>query len=148
MAFRPLEKPGALIKEEGRTLINAYVPVDTPRIAGDVTPFLRHLEKLLPVQRDRDILLAYMAACIQHKGVKFQWAPLIQGVEGNGKTLFTRCVGFAIGDRYTHLPPANEIAEKFNEWLFNKIFIGVEDVYVPDHKKEIIEVLKPMITNK
>jgi len=147
MAFRPLEAPGSLIKEEGRVLVNTYLPVETLRISGDASPFLIHLAKVLPNERDRSILLSYMAACIQHKGVKFQWAPLIQGVEGNGKTLFTRCVAFAIGDRYTHLPPSNEIAEKFNEWLFNKLFIGVEDVYVPDHKKEIIEVLKPMITN-
>jgi len=147
MAFRPLCEPGALIEEDGRVLVNAYIPVATKRTKGDASPFTNHLEKVLPVKKDRDILLAYMAACIQHKGVKFQWAPLIQGVEGNGKTLFTRCVAFAIGDKYTHMPPSNEIAEKFNEWLFNKIFIGVEDIYVPDHKKEIIEVLKPMITN-
>lgn len=147
MAFRPLEAPGSLLKEDGVVLVNAYLPIETPRLSGDATPFLNHLAKILPEPRDQEILLAYMAACIQHKGVKFQWAPLIQGAEGNGKTLFTRCVAFAVGSRYTHLPPSNEIAEKFNEWLFNKLFIGVEDVYVPDHKKEIIEVLKPMITN-
>lgn len=145
--FRPELPSGSLVKEEGRVLVNVYVPIDTPRQEGDVTPFLTHLAKVVPDAGDRAILLAYMAACIQHKGVKFQWAPLIQGTEGNGKTLFTRCVAFAVGNRYTHLPPANEISEKFNEWLFNKIFIGIEDVYVPDHKKEIIEVLKPMITN-
>jgi hypothetical protein len=66
------------------------VPINTPRKAGDAGPFLRHLAKLLPDERDRSILLAYMAASIQHKGVKFQWAPLIQGAEGNGKTLLTR----------------------------------------------------------
>lgn len=147
MCFRPELPPGGLIREEGLTLVNTYIPIDTARISGDVTPFLIHLAKILPVEHDRSILLAYMASCIQHKGVKFQWAPLLQGTEGNGKTLFTRCVAFAVGKRYTHMPPANEIAEKFNEWLFNKLFIGIEDVYVPEHKKEVIEVLKPMITN-
>lgn len=145
--FRPELPSGALVKEEGLVLVNVYVPIETPRQEGDATPFLTHLVKVLPDAGDRDTLLAYMAACIQHKGVKFQWAPLLQGVEGNGKTLFTRCVAFAVGNRYTHLPPATEISEKFNEWLFNKVFIGIEDIYVPDHKREIIEVLKPMITN-
>lgn len=87
-----------------------------------------------------------MAACVQHKGVKFQWAPLLQGCEGNGKTLFTRCVAFAIGKRYTHYPKAADIDNKFNGWLLNKLFIGVEDIYVPDHRREVIETLKPMIT--
>jgi len=145
--FRPELDPASLITEEGRLLVNTYVPILTPRTEGDVNPFLTHLSKVLPESNDRAILLAYMAAVVQYQGVKFQWAPLLQGVEGNGKTLFTRCVSFAVGRRYTHLPPSGEISEKFNEWLFNKIFIGIEDVYVPDHKKEIIEVLKPMITN-
>lgn len=145
--FRPELVQGTLVSEENRTLVNIYVPINTPRIKGDVTPFIQHLTKLLPDARDQEILLSYMAACIQYKGVKFQWAPLIQGAEGNGKTLFTRCVAFAVGERYTHYPPASEIDEKFNDWFFNKLFIGIEDIYVPNHKQEVIEFLKPMITN-
>ncbi len=146
-AFRPNMTAGAIFTEEGISFVNTYVPVEVERKVGDATPFLDHLAKLLPDQGDRDILLAYMAAIVQFKGVKFQWCPLIQGVEGNGKTLFTRCVKAAVGAKYTHLPPAKEIAEKFNDWLFHKLFIGVEDIYLPESKQEVIEVLKPMITN-
>lgn len=145
--FRPLLNSGELIEEEGRLLVNRYVPIKTKSKPGDVTPFLTHLYKILPDKNDQDILLAYLAACVQHKGCKFQWAPLLQGAQGNGKTLFTRCVTFAIGMKYTHLPFAKEITEKFNAWLFDKLFIGVNDVYVPEHKAETIETLKPMITD-
>lgn len=146
--FRPDLKPGAFVDIEGKVAVNIYMPVRTKRVQGDVTPFLTHLSKLLPVESDRAILLAYMAACIQHKGVKFQWAPLIQGLQGNGKSLFTRCVGFAIGERYTHKPRAEQITEKYNEFLYKTLFIGVEDIYVPDHKINMIEILKPMITDE
>jgi primase-polymerase (primpol)-like protein len=145
--FRPEETPGAIINIEGRQAVNLFSPVATRVVDADPAPFLNHLAKLLPGQRDREILLAYMAACVQFPGVKFQWAPLIQGVEGNGKTLFSRCVAAALGEKYTHYPIAAEIGEKFNEWLFNKLFIGIEDVFIPDHKLELIEALKPMITN-
>ena len=145
--FRPQLPPGTLVKEENQTLVNIYTPIQTPRLQGDATPFINHLAKVLPDERDRSILLAYMAACIQYKGVKFQWCPLIQGTPGNGKTLFTRCVEFAIGSRYTHLPRADQIDEKYNDWLFNKLFIGIEDIYVPGHKQEVIQILLPMITN-
>lgn len=144
--FRPTLTPGSIVEQDGRSLVNVYVPVTTPRVQGDVTPFLVHLQKLLPNDNDRLIMLSYMAACVQYKGVKFQWAPLIQGTPGNGKTLITRCVMAAIGEKYSHMPPAGEIGEKFNLWLFNKLFIGVEDVYIPRHKREILETLKPMIT--
>lgn len=145
--FKPALPAAQLIRDAGRTRANVWWPINVARQVGDVTPFMRHLEKVLPDSRDRQILLSYMAACVQHKGTKFQWAPLLQGVEGNGKTLFTRCVAEAIGQRYSHLPPAHEISEKFNSWLFNTLFIGVEDIYVPDQKQEIIEILKPMITS-
>lgn len=144
--FRPDMAQGELILHEGKVFVNTFAPIETERIKGDVSPFLTHISKLLPVGRDQEILLSYMAACVQHQGVKFQWCPLIQGTEGNGKTLLTRCVAKAIGERYTHFPPAHEIAEKFNGWIFTNIFIGVEDIYVSEHKKEILEVLKPMIT--
>ena len=98
--FRPDLKPGMIINSGGMTRVNSYVPIDMPRKVGDPTPFLNHLRKLLPVERDATILLSYMAAVVQYKGIKFQWCPFIQGVEGNGKSLFSRCVDYAVGDKY------------------------------------------------
>lgn len=146
--FRPQLAPGAIVYEEGLSLVNTYVPVPVPRKVGDPSPFIRHLQKLLPDERDQLILLSYMAACVQHVGIKFQWCPLIQGVEGNGKSLFTRCVARAVGRRYVHLPQAEDIGNKFNSWLIGKVFCGVEDIYVPESKTEIMEIIKPMITGE
>lgn len=146
--FRPDLTPGGLTSFEGLTYVNTYQPLDIPRAAGDVTPFLEHLARLLPVDRDRAIVLSYMAACVQYRGVKFQWAPLLQGVEGNGKTLLSRCVAYTVGERYTHWPKSKEIGTKFNAWLVGKLFIGVEDVYTPDGRDETFEALKPMLTNE
>ena len=144
--FRPDKAAGAILDFDGQAKANLWWPVETPRMTGDAAPFLRHLAALLPDERDRTILLSYMAAVVQHKGVKFQWAPFIQGVEGNGKTFLTRCVAFAIGRRYTYFPKASDIADKFNDWQYGTVFIGVEDIYVADGRTEIMEELKPMIT--
>ena len=147
MTFRPELPPGKMTKEEGRALVNTYTPAEIDKRRGDVSPFLDHLSRILPDPMDAAILLAYMAACIQHIGVKFQWAPLLQGCEGNGKTLFTRCVSYAVGMQYSHFPKADEVGNKFNSWMLRKTFIGIEDVWFPDHRREIIESLKPLITN-
>lgn len=146
--FRVGLPTGAIIREGGLSLANSYLPIDIPRKAGNPNPFIDHLRRLLPDSRDQSILLAYMAAVVQHKGTKFKWCPLIQGIQGNGKTLFSECVQYAVGRRYSHMPKASEIAEKFNGWLFDKFFIGVEDIYVAERKREVIEVLKPMITSE
>lgn len=148
MTFRPEIPPGTLLEEEGRYLVNTYTPAHVERKQGDAAPFLKHLALVLPDERDRTILLSYMAACVQHIGIKFQWAPLMQGAPGNGKTLFSRCVAYAVGYRYSHFPKAEEVGSKFNSWMLGRLFIGVEDVYYPDHKREIVQALLPLITNE
>lgn len=144
--FRPREEPASIFEDEGLSFVNTYVPCPVKRVEGDAAPFYELLAKLLPDDRDRAILLAYMAAVVQYQGFKFQWCPLIQGVEGNGKTLLTRAVMAAVGKRYTHMPPANDINNNFNAWILNKTFIGIEDIYSPENPG-ILEALKPMVTN-
>ena len=146
-AFRPLMAPGSLWDEGSRLLVNTYFPIHTPRKQGDASLFLRHLEILFPEKRDRDIILAYMAAIVQYPGVKFQWCPLIQGTPGNGKSLLSECLTQAIGPDHCHSPKSAELTAKFNDWIENRILITVEDVYVPAHKADVIEALKPMITS-
>jgi hypothetical protein len=147
LTFRPEEPPGQMLQEEGREVVNTYTPAIVRRAEGDASPFLNHLAALLPDPYDYAIALAYMAACVQHIGVKFQWAPLFQGAPGNGKTLLTRCVSYAVGMKYSHFPKADEMGGKFNSWMLNKVFIGVEDIYVPGHRQDILSSLLPLITN-
>ena len=143
--FKPELPYGAIVTDAGRTRANTWWPVDVPRKKGDPSPFLRHLAKLLPNERDRLHVLYYAAACVQHQGVKFQWAPLLQGVEGNGKTLISRCIAQAIGARYVHWPKASKIAKQFNGWMIGCVFFPVEDIHTSENV-DVIEELKPMIT--
>lgn len=144
--FRPDLPYGALVHDAGRVRANKYWPVETPRKKGDATRFLTHIAKLFPNPRDQIVTLSYMAACVQHVGYKFQWAPLFIGVEGNGKTLLSRCVAEAIGRRYVHWPKASKIAKDFNAWLADNVLYCVEDIYTKDGKTDVLEELKPMIT--
>lgn len=144
--FRPELPPLKIFAEEGETVVNSYVPVETPRRVGNPGPLLDLLAKLLPTLRDQQILLSYMAACVQYPGVKFQWCPILQGCEGNGKTTLARCVAFAVGRRYSHWPNILDVANKFNGWIAEKLFIGLEEIYTVD-KQELLTALYPMITN-
>lgn len=146
--FKPDLPAGRIITRENQQLVNMWWPIETSRVKGDVTPFLNLISLMLPDKTDQLILISYLAAIIQHKGIKFQWCPVIQGVQGNGKTLLTRCVAFAVGNRYSHFPKAAEIDSKFNDWLYAKIFIGIEDIYVPDGRLQVMEAMKPMVTSE
>lgn len=147
VCFRPELPPNTIVSEDGRKLVNTYVPIETPRTKGDPTPFLVHLSKLVPEAEDREYLISYMAACVQMKGVKFRWCPFIQGVPGNGKSTLSKIVARAVGRRYTHSPSAQDLANKFNVWIEGKLFIFVEDIYIAD-RQEVLETLKPLITEE
>lgn len=146
LAFRPDRAPGEVIEETGVRSVNVWTPAQIERTPGDATPFLNHLAKLLPDPSDRQMLLSYMAALVQHQGTKFTWAPLIQGVEGNGKSALTTCIQNAVGLQYLYIPRADQISAKFNSWLWGVTVVAVEDVFVVHQRQEVLEVLKPMIT--
>lgn len=147
--FRPELPPAAIIEEAGDKFANVWWPIETPRADGDAGPFTRHLEKLFPIESDRAALVAYLAAIVQYPGVKFQWAPLVQGVEGNGKTFILTAMTHAVGSKYTHLPNTSALADgglKFVSWLSGKLLIGLEEIYTED-RREVAEALKAVITN-
>lgn len=142
--FLPRLAPGYVTLDGN---VNTWVPPVIDEAPGDITPFLRHLALLLPNETDRRIMLAYMKACAQKPGFKFQWAPVVQGVPGNGKSLFIRVLVQACGLRYSHLPKASQLTEKYNSWIAGNVFIGVEEIKIGDKKREILDDLKDAITN-
>jgi hypothetical protein len=148
--FRPEAPAGGILSEEGWDVVNSYVPIDTPRKVGDVSPFTGLLLKLLPDDRDREILTSYLAALVQYPGKKFQWWPVLQGTEGNGKSAIIRAITAAVGNRYTHIPNVDDMARngfKFNAWVSGKLFIGIEEIYVPD-RRDFLEAFKTTVTNE
>lgn len=149
LCFRPERASGALIHEEGQVLLNTYVPIETLATDGDAGPFLDFLAKLLPDERDRAILLSYMAAMVQNPGRKFQWWPALQGTKGNGKSLILRVLSHAVGHRYTHLANVAKMARggaNFNAWVQGNLFVGLEEVYVAN-RRDFLEEFKPYVTN-
>lgn len=145
VCFRPECESGAVVTEEGRKLVNIYVPIVTPISEGDPGPFLDLVCRLLPVPGDRDILLAYMAACVQYPGVKFQWAPVLQGTFGNGKSKITEILSFCVGHRYTHKVNPKDIDNIFNAWLEGKLLVIVDEVKTSGG--DTVETLKWMVTD-
>lgn len=147
--FRPELPPGQIIKEEGLTAVNIYTPADITLGSGSVAPFLDLLNKMFPDPTDRLQIVSYLAALCQYPGVKFQWCPVIQGTQGNGKTALISCMEYAVGKRYTHKPNAQQLGDsgtKFNGWLIGKMLIAVEEVYVSD-RRDLLDALKVLITN-
>lgn len=148
VSFRPDMEPGNMYLHEGRKYVNTYTPVPTESKEGDASPFLNHIAKLLPAEQDQQILLAYLAALKQYPGKKFQWAVVIQGTEGNGKSIIGEFISRAIGERLSYQADSADLGNKFNAWMQTSLLGLVEEIYVPEHRAEITEILKRWVTGK
>jgi hypothetical protein len=147
--FRPEHQPGAAIQEGGVTMVNVHVPIDVDMVEGNIDKFLDFVNRILSPTDDQKKLISYMAAVIQYPGVKFQWCPVIQGIQGNGKTLLSRILIHGVGEKYAHSPKADQLGKSgstFNKWIENKKLIVIEEIHM-GQQRELAETMKDMITN-
>lgn len=149
LRFLPDQPHGAIIRDElGRDGVNVYKPAEVTMTPGDPSPFLNHIAALIPNEKDRTVLLNWMAHNVKFPGAKIPWAPVIQSVEGAGKGVIKMVMQHAIGLIYCHYPNAKELVSsgsKFNAWMRNKLFILADEIKVDD-KRDLVEVLKPLIS--
>lgn len=149
VCFRPELAPGTIVSIEGLPFLNTYVPVVTPRQEGDASRFVGHVRTMLPHGQDADLLLHWMASCVQNPGAKFQWWPVVQGVQGNGKSLLLDCMIAAVGERYSHKVKADSVMKtgnQFNEWIERKLFLGFEEIRTSEGRRDFVEMMKDTVT--
>lgn len=149
--FKPTLPSFAILNDSmGRKGINIYIPIKQDARAGDVSRFLRHMEKIIPNEQDRNIWYAYMAHNVKFPGHKIRWAMLLQSTEGIGKNVIYDVMKHCLGSMYMYSPKATELASsgsKFNAWQRGKLCIVVNEIRVPDDKRDMVEILKPLITD-
>lgn len=136
---------GSIIVEDGIRYVNAFKPSDDAGTEGDVSVFLTHVRKLLPL--DNNILLDWMAYKVQNPGKCMLWAPVIIGTYGNGKTTIADAMMMVMGKRHSALVQSSDVDNKFNGWVFGNTFAVINDFKVGD-KRDVIEILKPLITDR
>ncbi|WP_373492120.1 primase-helicase family protein [Parasphingorhabdus sp.] len=149
--FLPSLPTGQVTTDElGRNYVNTYIPAKIESIVGDPSPFLRHMEMIIPDASDREIFYAYLAHNAKYPGDKIPWAPLIQSTEGVGKNVIKYAMTHVMGDHYTYPPNAKELASggsKFNAWIRGRLFFICDEIKT-DEKRDLVEVLKPMISEE
>lgn len=149
--FVPTQPTFAIIEDQlGRKGVNTYIPIRIKSRAGDVTPWLRHMEFMLPVESDRNEIYRYFSHNVKYPGEKIPWSPLIQSTEGVGKGFIQEVMETVLGEMYTYSPKAEELVKSgstFNSWMRAKLMIIVNEIKV-DERRELIEILKPMISDK
>ena len=109
--------------------------------------FMRHLALTVGVERERRIVLDFMAFVYQNPGKRVQWALLLKGIEGNGKSYFFRVMQALLG-RQASVVSTTAIDSAFTGWAEGSILACVEEIRISGvNKYAILDKMKPIISN-
>jgi hypothetical protein len=109
----------------------------------------RHIAHLLEDEREQRMLLDWMSWVVQNPGKHVNYAILLQGVQGDGKTFFAEMMRAVMGVTNVTMLNAHILENDFTDWAEGQCLAAVEEVRLINerNKYEIINRIKPFITN-
>lgn len=109
--------------------------------------FLRHIDFTLSDEREKRILLDWLAFVVQNPGERVNWALLLQGAQGTGKSYFVKLLQLILGDHVKNLDPS-AISGRFTSWAHGSLVVAVEEIRISGaNKYEVLDRMKPFISN-
>lgn len=139
-----------IFTHSGLDYINTYkAPKIKLKNAGKgVAAVLKHLEHLLPDDKEREIVINYLAHNVQHPGVKMNWSIVLQGVQGDGKSLLAEMMQIVMGYDNVRTLNVSSLESSFTGWATGQCMTFIEELKLDNIRKyEVLNNLKPYISN-
>jgi hypothetical protein len=138
---------------DGMPFVNSYMPQSVP--ASD--PDWRnkdcwklceaHMLNILGNEAGR-LVIKWMAHNVQYPGRKILWAPIIVGVQGDGKTTISKMLGAAMGHQNVSPVSPESMFSEFTGWAEGACVKVLEEIRVHGNSRHnAMNKLKPLITN-
>ncbi len=121
----------------------------TAQDQANIERVLAHVAHLIVDPREQRLFIDWMAFIVQ-KRKRVNWAILLQGVEGDGKTFFFELLSAVLGGANVLTVPASLLGDRFNTWAEGYQVVFVEEVYLrgKHYSGEALNAIKPNITNQ
>ena len=142
----------------GLQCVNTYRPDRLPSVPPEwdavsvETAWLceSHVIKLFGGNRETAyILLDWMAWCVQNPGVPVQWAPLIKGAEGDGKSILGKMLRAAMGTDNVKEVSTKALSDGFTGWGEGACVRILEELRIHSGSRlDLLDVIKPYLTNE
>lgn len=151
MEFDPAREE-QIFNRDGLSFLNAYVPARHPAARDEklkktaVKIFKEHVGFITTSEDEEKSLLDYFAFCVQNKGKKCDWTPLIISKEGVGKSVFYSLFSQIFGEHNCSTVDAANLLEGWTDFIAEKLFVVSHEVEMTD--KQGLTKLKTLITEK
>jgi len=145
-----------LFEMNGVPCVNEYnknSPPDIPVVfsKGDLEAIKvvqTHLAMILTEPGAAAIMTSWMAYCVQNPGVKIRWAPLIKGIEGDGKSVLGNLMMGVMGMANVGIVSPSVLATGFTSWAAGRCVNVLEEIRMVGHNRhDVLNTIKPYITN-
>jgi hypothetical protein len=109
--------------------------------------FMIHVANTIGSDREQRVLIDFMAYVYQNPGKRVQWALLVKGIEGNGKSYFFKVMQAVLG-RQASVVSTTAIDSSFTGWAEGSVLVCIEEIRISGvNKYAILDKMKPLITN-
>ena len=122
-----------LIEDGKRKLINTWAGVALTPVEGDVTPWLDLVAFVVPNERERNLLIQWMAYQVQNIGEKCNWQIVLLGEKGVGKDQIFAPLARILGDASGDIS-AEELQQGWGDYIAKKKLLLLQEVYRPQNK--------------
>lgn len=150
-----LPDAGDIFEIGGVRFVNGFNEATLPETREELTPkekriiarIERHFEHLFQFERDRKLLLSWMAYIVQ-TNKRSNWCPMIQGAEGDGKTTLAIILQAALGPLNFSTINGENLSEQYTPWAENSLFCAIEEVRLHGaNRYDVLNKVKPYISN-
>lgn len=130
----------------GKTVINLYTPSNVKPRSGDPAPWLEFMEQLIPDERERHLVMRYVATLYARPEIRMIYALLLVSSEtGTGKSTLGRIIQQLVGPHNCSMPSESVMAGEFNGWAARRRVVIANEIYSGMSWKMFTK-LKDMIT--
>jgi hypothetical protein len=108
----------------------------------------QHLEHLIENPEERQMFLDWVSYVVQNPGKRVNYAILLQGVQGDGKSFFAFLMSAVMGAPNVRMGNAHILEGSFTGWAEGQCVMALEEVRLIGHNRhDILNRVKPFITN-
>lgn len=138
-----------------RLYANTYRPASVPPIPKQLTEIQHqhvdivraHFAHLFPDDRERQLFISWHAYIVQTRQ-RPNWAVVMQGVEGDGKSVIGDMMAAVLGGENCRVLQAKTLESPFNAWAIGQLYTLIEEIRIVGHNRyDILDAVKPLITN-